>query len=346
MLAAILDEARRLAPRDPRTVFLGGGTPSLLSADQLRLFLDGLDQITGFRASAEEVSAECNPESLDRSKAQLLLELGVRRLSIGFQTLSDSMLAEFGRVHSVDDSFRAFDAARAAGVRDLNIDLIYAYPGQTAEQWERDLGRVLALGSEHLSAYNLTFEEETPFKRWLDQGRLDRAGEELELELFEAVRRRALAAGLEAYEISNYARPGHRCMHNVNYWRNGPYLGIGPSAVSRVGPVRRGNVKGISGYTRQMRDRGHAVHWEERLDAPARLGETWWLGLRLAEGVDPQRARQTANFEDGMADPATEIAERLEAQGLLFKHNGRVALTPRGVPLADHVGREFLACSR
>ena len=342
MLEAILVEARNWAPRHPRSVFLGGGTPSLLSVAQLRYFLDRLDSLTGFRESALEVTAECNPESLDRDKAAALLDLGVRRLSIGFQSLSDEMLTLFGRVHSVEDSFRAFAAARAAGVRELNLDLIYAYPGQTLEQWDRDLSRILALSPEHISAYNLTFEEETIFKRWLDQGRLVRAGEELELELFECVRARTQAAGLESYEISNYAVPGHQCAHNVNYWHNGTYLGLGPSAVSKVGGTRRGNTKAIAGYTRQVNGQGHALQWQESPAALARLGETWWLGLRLREGVDPARARSTAGWESGAQDPALAVVTRLEGLGLLQTLGARVSLTQRGIPLADFVGREFL----
>jgi oxygen-independent coproporphyrinogen-3 oxidase len=342
MLSAILAEAQALAPREPRTVFIGGGTPSLLSVPQLRAFLDRLDGITDFRASAGEVTAECNPESLDRDKAAALLALGVNRLSIGFQSLSNETLAAFGRVHSAEDSFRAFDAAREAGVRELNLDLIYAYPGQTSQQWRADLKRVLALAPEHLSAYNLTFEQDTPFRRWLDQGRLERASEELELELFEIVRSATSGAGLRAYEISNYARAGHACRHNINYWRNGPYLGIGPSAVSRVGDTRRGNTKAIAGYVRQLRDGGHAVQWEESPAARARLGETWWLGLRLQEGVDPAAARATAGFQEIESDPALAIAGRLVEQGLLDVIAGRFALSERGVPLADYVGGEFL----
>jgi oxygen-independent coproporphyrinogen-3 oxidase len=342
MLEAILVEAQHWAPRDPRTVFLGGGTPSLLSQAQLRKFLDRLDALTNFRASASEVTAECNPESLDRDKAALLLDLGVRRLSIGFQSLSQETLELFGRVHSVDDSFRAFAAARAAGVSELNIDLIYAYPGQTLEQWDQDLTRVLALGPDHLSAYNLTFEEETTFKRWLDQGRIEKADEDLELALFERVRERTRNAGLEAYEISNYALNGSQCVHNVNYWHNGPYLGIGPSAVSKIGGVRRGNTKAISGYTRQIRSQSQAVQWQERPSARARLGETWWLGLRLLEGVDPERARRSSGLDPSSEDPALAIAARLEQQGLLRREQQRFCLRERGIPLADYVGREFL----
>lgn len=343
MLAAILREAETWAPRGPRTVFLGGGTPSLLSIEQLRAFLDGLDRITGFRRSAQEVTAECNPESLDRDKASALLDLGVRRLSIGFQTLSDDMLERFGRVHTVDQSFKAFESARSAGVADINVDLIYAYPGQTVAQWGADLSRILALRSDHLSAYNLTFEEETVFRRWLDQGRIQKASEELELELFDVVRERTRAAGYVAYEISNYARDGRACAHNLNYWRNGPYLGIGPSAVSRTEFTRRGNIKAIAGYTAAIRDRGHATLWSETPAPAARLGETWWLGLRLAEGLTADEARGRAGFPPDSPDPALAIAHRLAELELIESTAGRWRLTARGIPLADYVGREFLA---
>ena len=342
MLSAILREAEARAPRSPRTVFLGGGTPSLLSGAQLERLLDGLHARTGFRDSAVEVTAECNPESLDRDKAARLLDLGVERLSIGFQSLHDEVLQLFGRVHSADDSFRAFEAARAAGVEHLNVDLIYAAPDQTVAQWEADLARVLALGPEHLSAYNLTFEEETVFRRWLDQGRLRKAPEELELALFEATRHLAQVAGLEAYEISNFASPGGQCRHNVNYWENGPYVGLGPSAVSRVGPRRSGNVKAIAAYRRRALETGEAEAWAESPEPLQRLGETWWLGLRLAEGLEPARARRTAGWDETLPDPALPVAERLAGQGLLERGGERWRLTPRGLPLADGVAREFL----
>jgi len=345
MVAAILAEARERAPRAPRTVFLGGGTPSLLSAAQLRALLDGLDALTGWRASAQEVTAECNPESLDRDKAAALLDLGVPRLSIGFQSLDDDVLKLFGRVHSVDESFRAYEAARAAGIEHLNVDLIYAVPDQTPESWERDLARVLALGPDHLSAYNLTFEEDTRFKRWLDRGRLARASEDTELAMFHATRRLAAESGLDAYEISNFARPGEACAHNLNYWCNGEYVGIGPGAVSKVAHARAGNPRGIQPYLRRVAEHGHATDWREDPPARARLAETWWLGLRVAEGVAPAEARGTAGF-DGEDDPMLPEAEALEGQGLLERSPaGRFSLSPRGLPLADAIASRFLAAS-
>ncbi|MEZ6017125.1 MAG: radical SAM family heme chaperone HemW [Planctomycetota bacterium] len=344
MVEAILVEARGRAAPAPRTVFLGGGTPSLLSEAQLRRLLDGLDELLGWRASATEVTAECNPESLDRAKARALLDLGVRRLSIGFQSLDDATLALFGRVHSVADSFAAYDAARAAGIEHLNIDLIYAIPGQTAATWARDLARVLDLGPEHLSAYNLTFEEDTRFKRWLDQGRLQSAPEEVELEMLATTRALTARAGLAAYEVSNHARPGEACAHNVNYWLNGPYVGLGPGAVSQVGGIRAGNSRAIVPYLRRVAASGQALDWREELAPLARLGETWWLGLRLAAGVEPSEARATARLEltPGAPDPALAIAEEHRALGLLERVDGRYRLTSAGLPVADGVARQFL----
>lgn len=345
MVEAILVEAARRAPAAPRTVFLGGGTPSLLSEAQLARLLDGLDALTGWRASALEVTAECNPESLDRAKAEAFLRLGVRRLSLGFQSLDDATLALFGRVHSAADSFRAFDAARAAGVRHLNVDLIYAIPDQSAGEWERDLARVLALGPDHLSAYNLTFEEDTRFKRWLDQGRLARAPEEVELAMLAATRALTRDAGLAAYEVSNHARPGEECAHNVNYWRNGAYVGLGPGAVSKAEHVRAGNPRAIAPYLRRIADGGVALDWQDAPPPRARLGETWWLGLRLAEGVDPDEALRAAAFAPAPgepADPARPLADELVGHGLLAQREARYALTDAGLPVADAVARHFL----
>ncbi|MCY2959815.1 MAG: radical SAM family heme chaperone HemW [Planctomycetota bacterium] len=341
MVDAILAEAELWAPTAPRTVFVGGGTPSLLDEAELRALFDGLEQRTGFRGSAREVTVECNPESLDEAKAAVLLELGATRLSIGFQALDDAALKLFGRVHDAAQSFAAYRAARAAGAREVNVDLIYAWPGQDLEAWKTDLGRVLDLGPNHVSAYNLTFEEDTAFRRWLDDGTLPKAPEELELAFFEATRRQFAERGYGAYEISNFSLSGQVAHHNINYWHNGPYLGIGPSAVSKVGSVRGGNVKSVGDYLRRIAERGDARVWEEAPEALDRLRETWWLGLRLAEGLSAAEARQRAGY-DLPTDPLEPIAERLCAEGLLTRHGPRFALSETGLPLGDWVARKFL----
>ncbi len=342
----LLREAELRAPANPSTVFFGGGTPSYFSEAQLERLLNGLDSLTGFRASAAEVSAECNPESLDRSKASALSELGVGRLSIGVQSLDPDTLELFGRVHSADDAFRAYAAAREGHPGEISLDLIYAAPGQTAEAWKRDLQRVLELAPDHFSAYNLTFEEGTPFLQWLDAGKLAKAPEEVELELFHTTRATAASFGYDAYEISNFAREGRVCRHNVNYWRNGGYVGIGPSAVSKIGYRRLGNARALGAWQRALRESGGAPAWSEELAPDARLGETWWLGLRLADGVDAREARERAGFEirgdPAVEDPALREARTLEELGLLVEVDQRWRLSARGLPLADAIAVRFL----
>jgi oxygen-independent coproporphyrinogen-3 oxidase len=341
MVRAILREAELWAPRDPATVFVGGGTPSLLEAAELRTLLDGLERTTGFRSSAAEVTVECNPESLDRDKARALLDLGATRLSLGIQALDDDALRLFGRVHDADQALRAYEAARSAGAQEVNVDLIYAWPGQGLEDWLRDLDRVLDLGPDHVSAYNLAFEEDTAFRRWLEEGRLPQASEEEELAFFLATRARLAERGWHPYEISNFARFGCLCRHNINYWHNGAYLGLGPSAASKVGGVRGGNVRSVRDYTSRIQAAGDARAWEEAPDAEHRLRETWWLGLRLDEGLSPAEARQRAGFE-GAVDPAEPLARHLVDQGILEEREGQFRLSPRGLPLADWVARRFL----
>ncbi|MBI5432574.1 MAG: radical SAM family heme chaperone HemW [Planctomycetes bacterium] len=343
MVAAILAEARQRAPRRPATVFLGGGTPTYLSEAELRTLLDGLQEVTEFRSSADEVTAECNPESLSLEKARLLRALGVNRVSIGFQSLQPEVLELFGRVHGVDESFRAFEHARNAGFERVNIDLIYAHPGHSRASWERDLARVLALGSEHLAAYNLSFEEETPFERWMAEGKLHALPEELELELFALTRELTARADRPAYEISNYAKPGEACRHNLNYWRNGEYLGIGPSAASKVGFTRSGNVRSIALYRRAIERGEPAAAWSETPSPALRLAETWWLGLRLVDGVEPARARRAAGWPEHAHDVFAERAATLADEGWLERRGDAFALSARGLPLADTLARRFFA---
>jgi oxygen-independent coproporphyrinogen-3 oxidase len=344
-LDSLLSEIEQRAPEAPSTVFFGGGTPSLLSIPEWQRLMEALDQRTGFRASAREVSVECNPESLTEDKARALLDLGVTRLSIGMQSLRADTLEQFGRVHSVSDAWAAFDAARRAGCNSINLDIIFANPGQTPAQWRDDLGQILDRGPDHLAAYNLTFEESTPFLRWLEQGKLVASPEEVELELAEITEELTLKAGLPAYEVSNYARPGHECLHNINYWHNGTYAGLGPSAASKIIYKRGAAPRSVARYQRLLLERGHALEWCEELSPAARLAETWWLGLRLRKGLTPEEARQRSGFK-ALDDPALIVAQQLHGQELLELENGRYRLSERGRPLADSVASEFFsACS-
>lgn len=340
-LEGLIAEIERRAPRDPRTIFIGGGTPSWLTVDQLERLFSALHARTGFRDSAPEVTVECNPESLDEEKARALVELGATRLSIGFQSLRPDTLALFGRVHGVEDCFAAYDAARAAGAGGVSIDLIFGAEGQTLAEWTEDLERVLSLCPDHLSCYGLTFEEGTQFTRWLKEGRIKRMPEEEELQLFRVTREQTAKHGYVAYEVSNFALNGHECQHNINYWRNGPYVGVGPGAASYLTGVRFGNPRALEPWRRAAVGAGDPTLWSEELEPAHRLGETWWLGLRLAEGLDPVAACALAGV-DPDEDPCLAEALRLAQEGLLREVEGRWHLTERGLELADAVSGRLL----
>jgi oxygen-independent coproporphyrinogen-3 oxidase len=343
-LDALLHEARLRAPSAPRTVFLGGGTPSFYSAPELERLLDGLERSSRFRASAVEVTCECNPESLDLEKARLLRALGVDRLSIGFQSLDPELLALFGRVHDARASFAAFEAARAAGFERVSVDLIYGIPGQSLGRWEADLAQVLALRPDHVSAYQLTYEEGTALTARLHAGELARLSEDEELAFFEATHARLEAAGYRAYEISNFSLPGQECAHNVGYWRNEPYVGIGPSAVSKLGATRFGNPRSLGPWRAALAAGRFPAAWEETPAPLVRLGETWWLGLRTRAGVRPEHALRTSGWRG--PDPTEGVRAELAAQGFLERGAVGERLTARGWPVADAIARRLiLACA-
>lgn len=344
---ALVAEARVRAPREPRTVFVGGGTPSYLSEAELVAVFEGLEAASGFRGSALEVTVECNPESLTPAKARLLRALGADRLSIGVQSLEPRILELFGRAHDAEQAFRAYDAARAAGFERVSLDLIHAVPGQALERWLADLERLLALGPDHVSAYNLAFEEGTSFTRWLAEGRLEALDEETELAFFRATRERLEAGGLPPYEVSNFSTKDQQCAHNVNYWRNGPYVGLGPSAVSKLGSTRFGNPRSLRQWGRAVGQEGRATEWEETLTPLARLGETWWLGLRMTGGVVAGEARERAGFPGPAAsDRALALAVELGAEGWLERRGEAWRLSERGLPLADALSARFLGLAR
>ncbi len=339
-LDALLREAERRAPERPRTVFLGGGTPSYYSAVELARLLDGLERLTGFRSSALEVTCECNPESLDLDKARALRALGVDRLSIGFQSLDPRILSLFGRVHDARASFAAFEAARGAGFERVSVDLIYGAPEQGLEQWGSELAQILALRPDHVSAYQLTYEDGTALTAQLRAGAFERLSEELELAFFERTHGQLAEAGYAPYEVSNFALNGQQCLHNVNYWSNGPYLGIGPSAVSKLAHTRFGNPRSIVPWRQAVQGGQFPAAWEETPPPPVRLGETWWLGLRTRAGVDPAQALRTAGFEG--PDPTAAERRALTEQGFLEPSAGRERLSRRGWPVADAIARRVL----
>ncbi|MBI2553120.1 MAG: radical SAM family heme chaperone HemW, partial [Candidatus Rokubacteria bacterium] len=294
------------------TVFFGGGTPSLLEADELETILDRLRKRLAV-APAAEVSVECNPESLSRDKAEGYRLAGVNRLSLGVQSLDDDLLARLGRLHSSQEAGRAFEAARAAGFDNVSVDLMYGLPDLDLARWERTVREILAWSPEHLSAYALTLDEGS---RWAGEGVAGLPDEETVTAQYWALARLAREAGYEHYEISNYARPGFRSRHNQVYWRAEEYLAFGPGACGFLGDVRYGNVKPVERYCALL-EAGHLPLGSHEVLTPAqRTAEKVILGLRLGDGV------QLAGLED-----RRPLIDTWQSLGLLEVAGDRCRLT-------------------
>ncbi|MBE7211053.1 MAG: radical SAM family heme chaperone HemW [Gluconacetobacter diazotrophicus] len=330
LLRELDQQAARLPPLRPRTIFFGGGTPSALSTPQLELLLSGLRARLDL-SELVEWTLEMNPATVSLEKAAALRALGVNRISMGVQSWEPSLLAVLGRVHSAEQARRSYDILRAAGFDNVNLDLIFGVPTQTHAQWRRSLAETVALGPEHISAYNLTYEEDTEFFRRFVKGDFTQ-DDDTDAALFELTADTLSAAGYEPYEISNFSRPGRECLHNLAYWQAADYLGLGPSAFSTVGERRWANVRDTAAYNDRVHAGVTAADFEEAVPPETRRAEAIAFGLRTNRGVAAETLR-----------PWDEQVAEFAALGLLRVTDAdRVLLTRKGRLLADTVAEAFV----
>ncbi|MDQ3439722.1 MAG: radical SAM family heme chaperone HemW [Planctomycetota bacterium] len=324
----------------PRTIFVGGGTPTLLPVDQMRRLILGLRERFDF-SLVDEFTVEANPATLSDEFAAMLRDVGVDRLSFGAQSFDRQELAALERHHDPEDVPRSIGIARRAGFSRLNVDLIYAIPGQTIEKWSESLERAIELGTPHVSCYGLTYEPNTPIAVKKRLGTMIPIDESLELEMMRFTRARLTDVNRPAYEISNYAVGGEECRHNLVYWTGGSYIGLGPSAASHVHGWR-------------WKNRPHLGEWESAIDGdrlPAteveqltpdqRAGELAMLLLRLTDGLSFDA------FTDRTGRDARQLfapqIDQLAPTGLITVDDRGIRLTDRGLGVADAVAAEFLA---
>jgi oxygen-independent coproporphyrinogen III oxidase len=312
------------------SLFLGGGTPSLLPPDGVAALIGAAHRGLGLRPDAE-VTLEANPEGLDRPRLEAFRAAGVTRLSLGVQSLDDRLLARLGRAHSAHDARRAFKAARRAGFDNLSVDLLYACPGQDLRAWTQTLDEVLGWEPEHLSAYALTLEPGTLFGR---RPPLDLPDDAAHAAQYASLTEHAARAGLRRYEISNFARPGCEARHNLLYWRREEYLGLGPGAHASLGATRFANMRAHTRYRAALAGGRWPIEWWERLTPRQVRHERIVLGLRLADGIP--RSWLDAHVAD---EPGGlhQVLEPYREAGLLDVGAARVRLTDRGVLLSDTV---------
>lgn len=321
------------------TIFAGGGTPTLLPMPDLKALFGRLGQVA-YNHDVREFTCEANPATVDDDKIRVLTACGVDRMSFGAQSFDPAELRVLERLHSPDDVAPAVAIARRGGIRRINLDLIFGIPGQTEDSWRRSLESALRLEPEHLSCYGLTYEPNTPLYARLQQDQVTPCDNALEADLYLMTIDVLAGHGYKQYEISNFARPGEECLHNLIYWSNGPYLGVGPSAASYHDGVRCKNVAHIETYIQDVASGRPAWRDPERLDPLARAGETAMLQLRLNRGIDVQAFREQVGL-----DPLEIFAEPLAVHsqaGHLTIEGECIRLTRSGRLLADRVIGDLL----
>ena len=339
------------------SVFLGGGTPSYLSNGYVDRILAAANE--AFRLGPEaEITMEANPGDLDVESCRRLSNVGINRLSLGVQSLDDGLLRLLGRRHDADQALEAFESARRGGFRNINLDLMYGLPQQTMEQWETTLQRLVSHGPEHISLYALTLEDGTPLQKWVEMGRHPEPDPDLAADMYHYAEDLLEAGGYHHYEISNWCLPGLESRHNMAYWLNRPYLGVGPGAHSSLGSFRFWDVSSPVAYIKAVKDWDDnpfpapaaltevtldtvpPVDLCEFIDEETRCSETMFLGLRLLEGIDLEAV--SVGVECDLSARYNQEIQDLVGLGLLERGNGILRLTKPAYLIANQVFTRFI----
>lgn len=332
-VGALLDELRQAAEQHevvPRTIYFGGGTPTFLSRRHMEPLLTGIAGCLDL-SQLEEWTVEANPAIFFLEKAKLMRHLGVTRISLGVQSWEPELLRVLGRDHLPGDARESVHTLREAGFDNLNIDLMFALPGQRLSQWEETLQTTIDLKPDHISCYNLTYEEDTEFMRRFETGEYSQSHDD-DAPFFERAAEMLGGAGFRHYEISNYAQAGRESAHNRAYWQGHEYLGIGPSAVSTIGNTRSKNIADTRLYVQRVANGEPTATDIEELTSASRVNEAIALQLRTDEGLDLARAPHLTEME----------IRHLIDEDLLVSTGGRLILTPKGKLVADAVAAELL----
>ena len=327
-----------------QTIFLGGGTPSLLTPEQIEKIFTTIYHIFSVNENAE-ITMEMNPGTVDIEKLRAMKAAGVNRLSIGLQSAQNEELKMLGRIHTYEEFLETWKLTEQAGFKNRNIDLMSALPGQTMESYKDTLSKVLALEPEHISAYSLILEEGTVFYDWYEKGKLDRGAwklpsEEEEYAMGELTIQRLAEAGMHRYEISNYAKSGKECRHNLGYWDRVEYLGIGAGSSSLIKGERFDHIRDRKAYIEKIRNGEPILIDREILSVESQMEEFMYLGLRKIEGVS--RTDFQNYFGKNVDDVYGEILDKLEEEQLLEFSGDRIRLTHRGMDVSNCVLAEFL----
>lgn len=339
-------EAERLGHPVIETIFLGGGTPSLLSPVELVRLMNGIRHCFPIAQNAE-ITSEANPGTLTEDWLCSAVDAGINRLSLGMQAAQPRLLRLLGRIHTLPEVVKSVDMARQADIKNLNLDLMFGLPTQTVADWQETLHTAFTMAPEHLSCYGLIPEDGTPLKQDLDAGRLSLPEEDAERAMYDLTLNLLAAQGYERYEISNFAKPGYACKHNLGYWRQIPYLGLGASSASMIPDItsssaylRRSNPASLEQYLSMIKERDFSMREETSVSKKEAQFETLMLGLRTTKGIS--ESAYAAMHGVSIEKQYGAILARLEKQGLLLHQAGWWRLSRRGMDVQNAVLVEFM----
>ena len=322
-----------------QTIFIGGGTPSILSANSLERLFSDIGSTFQF-CSDVEITVECNPGTVDAEKLHVMKARGVNRLSFGLQAMQNEVLRQLGRIHTVEEFHHSYRLAREVGIDNINIDLIFALPDQTMEMWQHTLTETISFQPEHISTYNLVMEESTPFyERW-KTGQLNLPSDDTEADMFQYTIDTLITHGYTHYEICNFAEPNREVKHNLVYWNNQEYIGLGVGACGYVDGIRYTNIKGVPPYIETLRELKKPIADTDVLTGKAEKAETLMLSLRKREGICIKD--YTLRFGESVDVEFGEIIEKWKNLELLEQTETHLRLTDRGLFLANEVFVELM----
>lgn len=326
-----------------RSIFIGGGTPSILSPDQIERIMTGLQHVINGQIMEDvEITIESNPGTLTKEKLSKYVALGINRISMGLQSTFDEELKNLGRIHTYEQFLDGYWMARDAGFANINVDLMSGLPNQTLEKWEVTLHRMLDLNPEHISAYSLIIEEGTKFyeKYGNEKGQQKLPDEELDRLLYQKTKEILAKAGYKRYEISNYAKPGYESRHNTSYWIGIDYLGIGLGASSLIQKKRYRNEENMECYLKMLKQKQRVAYLEETLDQKSQIEEFMILGLRMMAGVSKTEFQK--RFGQTMDEKYGAVLEKLNALSLIQEQGEYIRLTEQGIDVSNEIFIMFM----
>lgn len=327
-------------PEEIQTIYVGGGTPTILTPKQMESLLQVIKRHFPKQAENLEFTVEANPESTSLALLETMKAGGVNRISFGVQTFQPTLLKEIGRIHGIEEILRSIALAKQVGIENISLDLMFGLPKQTVQDMEETLTQVISLKPQHLSAYSLKIEEGTRFQHLYERDQLPLPTEDDEFLMYEMIRSRLANAGYQQYEVSNFAYPGYESKHNTTYWLNENYYGFGTGAHGYIGQTRYANIKGIKAYIEAVQNGQRPIAEERIIEQREDMENFMILGLRLLQGVKEKRFWQ--RYGQAMNQVFGDVLRSLYSRGLIVNQNGIICLTEKGLLFGNDVFASFL----